>query len=227
MLKKTDNSFLIWDGESEINTEPISVIGSGFKHSSNMKTGDMIQTWILPNINPVLAVKTGEDSSVCGNCWRRPLLGNKCYVTVMQAPNQVFKTKDKLVELPDRSFSKGLRLGSWGDPNAVPSKIWQDLIPRFTFHTGYTSRWKHTENLKGIVQASCSSLSEKETAKNKGWKTFTALPVGHPIPDDPDMVKCPADQDGVTCENCRLCDGVTVHVWTYDHGVQWKQRKWE
>ena len=40
--------------------------------SSNRKTGNMAQVWILrQDINPVDAIATGDDESICGNCSHR------------------------------------------------------------------------------------------------------------------------------------------------------------
>jgi hypothetical protein len=61
----------------------------------NRKTGSMIQIWILrADVNPVEAVLTGADRSVCGACPLRSrdgLRGRGCYVQVQDAPAAVWR----------------------------------------------------------------------------------------------------------------------------------------
>ena len=48
---------------------PIIVVFTGFGGSSNLKTGDMVQSWImLELIDPVKAWQMHHDSAVCGSC---------------------------------------------------------------------------------------------------------------------------------------------------------------
>ena len=47
-MKKNNNGLILFKGRSLINDMPIVVIATGLKAvTSNKKTGDMIQTWIL------------------------------------------------------------------------------------------------------------------------------------------------------------------------------------
>ena len=129
------NTFEIWRGKSELDGEPIVLLASGFDSTSaNDKTGDMIQTWILhADVEPHVAVKTGQDGSVCGDCVLRGDGSGKdrpCYVTVFRAPLAVWRSwNDGNVERrsPEQVASilarddRDFRLGSYGDPAAVPS----------------------------------------------------------------------------------------------------------
>jgi hypothetical protein len=76
-------------------TEEIVVISTGFaRKSSNPKTGDMIQVWILlRHINPVRAIKLGKDWKICFDCGHRGKKGKSrtCYVRVANAPLGVWK----------------------------------------------------------------------------------------------------------------------------------------
>ena len=94
------NGYILWEGSSKLDGQPIVVIAT--MNSSNVKTGNMIQTWILrADINPVQAVNDGDDYSICGNCPHRKksYVDDKgvdqstrsCYVNVGQAPNSVYK----------------------------------------------------------------------------------------------------------------------------------------
>jgi hypothetical protein len=104
-MKKT-NGYIIYRGPSELDGEPIVVVATGFaKGSTNTKTGGgLIQTWILrDDIDPMVAANTGADSSICAQCQHRGVIitmpdgtllnkGRSCYVTLFQAPLNVFRT---------------------------------------------------------------------------------------------------------------------------------------
>jgi hypothetical protein len=77
--------YILYKGPSVLDGAPIVVIAT--MSTNNGKTGDMVQTWILrDDVSPLEATKTGQDSSVCGECPHRHYLGGACYVTVFQAP---------------------------------------------------------------------------------------------------------------------------------------------
>ena len=62
--------FVFYRGKSPIDGAPIVAIAT--LESKNGKTGDMVQTWILrEDISPLMAIKTGADRSICGNCVHR------------------------------------------------------------------------------------------------------------------------------------------------------------
>ena len=68
---------IIYQGPSLIDGKPIIAIAT--LNSRNGKTGEMIQTWIMrSDIEPHKAIKTGEDSSVCGDCPHRPENDGSC-----------------------------------------------------------------------------------------------------------------------------------------------------
>jgi hypothetical protein len=56
-----DNGLILFEDRK------IVCIATGLKQSSkNIKTGDMIQSWILSkNVSPEIAIKTGTDKNIC------------------------------------------------------------------------------------------------------------------------------------------------------------------
>ena len=89
MTKPT--GFTIYQGPSMIDGTPIVAIA--VLGSSNRKTGNMVQTYILrQDMRPVQAVQTGADVAICGDCKHRPSNGGACYVVVAQGPTVVYKT---------------------------------------------------------------------------------------------------------------------------------------
>jgi hypothetical protein len=101
-MAKQPLGFVIDRGNSPIDGQPYVVILT--LKSSNRKTGDMAQVFILrEDVNPVAAIATGDDVSICGSCpHRRKQVFNEktrkfewvrsCYVNPGQAPLSVWKT---------------------------------------------------------------------------------------------------------------------------------------
>ena len=133
------NAIKIWEGPSVLTGDPVMVIVTGLKtKSTNSKTDDMYQSWILrKDVPPHTAAKTGEDEAVCGMCPLRPFLkatrpahlSKSCYVKVFQAPLSTWKAnKDKPVTPVEQARkllgNKPFRFGAYGDPAAVPQEAW-------------------------------------------------------------------------------------------------------
>ena len=85
---------VLYDGPSKIDGAPIIAIACRITEASNNgKTGAMVQTFIMRrDIAPHIALKSGDDSSVCGDCPLRPIYKGptRCYVRVYQAPLSVW-----------------------------------------------------------------------------------------------------------------------------------------
>ena len=75
-LPKLPKGVVLYRGPSLLDGKPIVCIATGLRSpSGNPKTGPMVQTWIMrEDVAPHTAQKSGEDSSVCGDCALRPLL---------------------------------------------------------------------------------------------------------------------------------------------------------
>lgn len=213
------NGFILYEGPSLIDGAPIVVIVTGVERDSdNDKTGPMLQTWIIrSDVAPHVAVKDGRDVSVCGACVHR---GNKrkgrkrsCYVLVYQAPLQVYKAylagKYPRREARGLGVGRKVRLGAYGDPAAVPVKVWQDLTEGSITRTGYTHQWKAkrlvSPELMSLCQASIDSAEDLQQARSKGYGTFRVLRMAEtPVEGE---IRCPADLGLTDCATCGMCDG--------------------
>ena len=144
---------VLYDGPSQIDGAPIIAIACRITEASNNgKTGAMVQTFIMHrDIPPHIALKTGNDSSVCGDCPLRPIHKGdvRCYVRVYQAPLSVWDAYHRgRYAVPGVDFDAKLlaelfaglsfRIGSYGDPAAMPAKIWKTATRRVKNRTGYT-----------------------------------------------------------------------------------------
>lgn len=220
---------ILWQGKSRLDGERIAVVATGiFNKTQNAKTGDMIQTYIIRrDIKPMLARRMGEDFSICGDCKHREQ--STCYVNLCHGPNGVFNAlvdgsyrewQDDDIDLFRNRF---IRVGSYGDPAAVPYKIWENICSVAKGFTGYTHQWhnrKTDKRLKNICMASVDSIigynKEYMKAKAKGWRTFRVFA------DDKDAdvyqqrteteIVCPASKEAgvlTNCEKCNLCCGLS------------------
>jgi hypothetical protein len=204
--------------------------------SSNKKTGNMVQTYIIrKDVNPLEALKNGKDKAICGDCihrgrfiknektgkieWKRT-----CYVNVGQGVLQVYKSYIKGnypkynphkhdVRLLDKNGNKRMiRLGTYGDPAFVPLRVWEYFLPKFDGKTGYTHQWGKSwidPNFKNIVMASCDSKSNVNDSNAIGYRSFIVVPHDEKIAKINDMnaINCLSDSIGRKCEECGLCNG--------------------
>ena len=182
--------------------------------SSNRKTGNIDQLWVLADNGekPLDAAKSGADASVCGDCPHRQghgVLGD-CYLNLGHAARSVWQSaKDQESDLQGhRPWSRGLRLGAYGDPAMLDKDTVEALVAGYDFHTGYTHQWKHdwAAWAKDTCMASADSPEEALQAQSEGWRTFRVTYNGDQLPSE---VVCPATTHGVTCDTCRLCAGAS------------------
>lgn len=209
---------IAYEGPSLLNGEPIALILTF--GSQNRKTGTMIQSWIIPQSDPVST--PDADLSVCGDC---PLREAACYVLKFRAPNQIQKTylrggykylkREKL-------RNEILRIGSWGDPAAIPFEVWEKLLlltRNPTKYTGYTHQWRTCDpRFATICMASVETEEAMLEAQALGYKTFRVK--------DPTELKTPNETlclnttAGLTCKNCLLCNGQGTNVVVSAHGAR-------
>lgn len=213
--------YILYEGPSLLDDGPIVVIA--ITTSSNRKTGNMVQTYILrSDINPVEAVKSGIDKSICGNCIHRGKGGKdrSCYVNLGQGPLAVFKSY-KAGKYPKRSplhpevkaavSGRMVRMGTYGDPAAVSRLFWDAILATAAGWTGYTHQWRTRDDLKGLAMASCDTLADYEQATAAGWRTFRVRLETMPLQNR--EIACPASAEAgkrTTCDSCGLCRGAAT-----------------
>lgn len=214
------NGLILYRGPSLLDGAPIVVVATGLaKASANEKTGDMVQTWIMrDDVEPHAAVKTGDDASVCGQCPHRPALGGSCYVKTFQAPLSVFRAvgrggyavAEDLEAVADAGAGRMVRLGSYGDPAAVPVAVWEAFTSRAKGWTGYTHQWRTAPDaFKPLCMASADSEAEAVEARAAGWRTFRVRTADEAVTPKAEIV-CPASAEAgykTNCAACRACMG--------------------
>jgi hypothetical protein len=235
-MEYNENSLILYEGVSGLDgVTPIVCILTGLQSkSSNTKTGDMLQTWIMrQDIAPHEAVKQKLDNAVCGEC--KFSGGNGCYVQVYQAPNNIWKSykagRYRKFEAWDRVglHNRYMRFGSYGDPVAVPISIWQNLIPRVKGYTGYTHQAFNVGMEWDFLMGSADTDEERKELQSRGWRTFTTIESLEMMSKD--EIICPATKEGgnkAVCQTCRLCNGNKSKAKSINvvvHGANWVKNR--
>jgi hypothetical protein len=211
---------ILWSGPSQIDGAPIMLIAT--INSANVKTGSgLVQTWILrSDMSPLEAIHSGSDSSICGDCVLRGSIengrnvGRACYVLVHNAPRSIYAahTRGRYARLSLRGARQALsglhvRLGAYGDPAAVPVRVWDTLLADTAGHVGYTHQWRRFKAISRYTMASVESLKHATQAHARGFRTFrigAAKTRGESL--------CPASAEAgrkLTCDRCMACSGST------------------
>lgn len=215
--------FILYEGPSELGGGDIVCIA--VLNSSNEKTGNMVQVYIIPkDESPLDAVKNGTNRNACGNC---PLQGTAdasgkirnrvCYVNLGHGPRIVYGAyKRGVYPRYDRKLNecmlqgRRIRIGTYGDPAALPVELVEYLAAISGGWTGYSHQMfqvdrGHAERLSSLLMVSCHTPAQHAEARRRGWRSFVTIPEGGKTPEN--AVECPYYTHGVQCHDCRLCDG--------------------
>lgn len=212
-------SGIIYNGRSLLDNKPIVVIAT--YSNRNTKTGKVVQTYILrSDINPLEASKTGADFSICGDCTmrgepttdpkRKIAKGRRCYVNLGQGVLIVYKAFLRGVyptaKPRDIDRDRFVRVGTYGDPAAVPSWVWDELLAECETWTAYTHQkpWR-----PDIAMQSADSHKQAIAQWQQGNRTFRVIADLGEL-DRENEALCPASKEAgrrVQCTACKLCRG--------------------
>jgi hypothetical protein len=223
-MAKNRNTVEIYRGPSRIDGAQIVVLLSGLKakaDNANRKTGAMLQTYILrADMDPTSAVMAGADASICGGCTHRRRFDSErgkdvrtCYVNLGHGPRSVHLSWSRgniasveLASAAELARDRMVRLGTYGDPAAVPADIWRGLLAYASGWTGYTHQ-AASPKFRDVLewcQVSADILADAESARAAGVGSFRVLAIGEdPAPFE---TLCPS-LSGVQCIDCGACSG--------------------
>ena len=226
MARKT---IILYQGASLINGQPIVALAQS--DSTNSKTGNMIQTFILDaSVDPLEASRTGRDSSICGSCPHRGTPNNNdkgqatnrtCYVTLAHAPLGKYKaykkgvygtTTSTLKDIESFGSLQGVRLGTYGDPCAVPNDIWKALTSKALYSTAYTHA--AINPMPESIMTSTDNLKQSVDAWSRDERTFRVISHVDQLYKRREIL-CPASEEmgkRATCASCKLCGGSKVNA---------------
>ena len=99
-----------------------------------------------------------------------------------------------------------VRVGTYGDPAAIPGEVWDALLSQATTWTAYTHQkpWR-----PDIAMQSADTLDEAQEHWRAGRRTFRVL-TGLADLDPVNEALCPASKEAgrrVQCATCKLCKG--------------------
>lgn len=210
---------IFYDGPSLLDRSQ-QIIGILTFKSGNIKTGNLIQSWILnKNLHPVEALHQGKTNAICGNC---PLQGDHgegrgCYVTLGHAPSGIHGGLSREIYPLFRpgmlSHHRGFRFGAYGDPTAIPLSAWKPILKTLSpvvNRPGYTHQWMQPrfKHWSKYLMASTHSLEQNKAAHSRGWRTFRTITSINDLA--PNEILCPASPEAgnkATCETCGACNG--------------------
>ena len=228
---------LTFNRPSEINGAPIGTLLQ--VGSNNQKTGYSLQTVYFPTAKPTLAITTGSDAAVCGDCKCRPIVGGWCYLNHMQLNQQYQKFMrggyprwDELSKFERRHVNRLRevfisRLGKWGDPASDKSVI--PFMTEYGRCLGYTHQWDKPQHqdLQPVCMASVDDPLEYGRANDMGWRTFRTKLESDPLL--PNEIICPYPK--VQCVDCGMCDGkdsrFRKNIAVNAHGVRYKVSRYK
>lgn len=226
MKKINRNGVVIYQGNKFV------CIATGLiRASENKKTGPMVQIFIIrSDVNPLEAVRTGKDATVCFNCKHR---GVSCYVDLSKSVSSVYecfvngnypyilKNPEALKNQDDIDYylqnglwnifkGKKVRFGAYGDPVRIPFPIVEKIASLASKHTGYTHQWANGafDAYKKYFMASVDTPVEYLKAKSAGWRTFRVTPDWYA--KYANEKACLAAKSGKTCYECLLCGGTST-----------------
>jgi hypothetical protein len=217
---------ILYEGPTAIDGRPIVVIANRIVvASTNAKTGDMVQTFIIPaDVDPMTALRTGQDAAVCGDCRHRPANDGSCYVNVGRSVASVYGafTRARYARpgidydpaiIPALFAGLTFRIGTYGDPFAAPFQVWRAATVNAAGINGYSHQWRRPEAqaFRLLCMASVDSESEAREAQAMGWRTFRVRAKdGAKLAGE---VTCPASKEAghkTSCAECKACGGVSA-----------------
>lgn len=241
-MSKLSQGYELWRGPSHYDKSDVVVLATGFSNpSTNVKTGGMIQVYILTTeSDPVKASKALADSGNCGDCKHRHSTGGACYVNLGHGPLAVFKAwkAGKYPKADARALKamsqRRVRLGAYGDLAALPLAGLKAVLANIGKHTGYSHGWqsakgKRLELLQAYTLASVDSEVEQLQANAQGWGTFRVMPKGtaSPVTTTLRHVQCLNITHNLQCIDCLLCSGTVtgsrINIFIGAHGSRAKR----
>lgn len=197
--------------------------------SSNRKTGDMIQTYLLDR-----ETLTSEPSVFGAKCSACPMV-NKCYVSRdkmsvrsalarLLGEERTSYAHATLADVLPLLRGRKVRLGTYGDPSALPLADLKAIVNSAQGHTGYTHFWREIDTeYSAYLMASVEDSSAELLAQGLGYRSFRVITQETTERDVSSVaVECLNSSVGLTCADCLLCSGTSgrgrkVSIWIDEH----------
>jgi hypothetical protein len=200
--------------------------------STNSKTGDGVQVWIMP----MSWVERGkeamsDDEASCMDCVHSKRVNATCYVrkgmsdmglkSKVSSLNKAYQSGDIVIRDADEIASnevdkcrgKFVRFGAYGEPVLLGQDNVKAIADVARNYTGYTHQW-HVDKYGWASRYFMASVENEllmRKANGRGWRTFRVR--GKHDDKFNDEVMCPASKESgrrVTCDKCGLCKGQSI-----------------
>lgn len=197
--------------------------------STNRKTGDMVQTYLLDR-----DTLTSEPKVFGAKCSACPMV-NKCYVsrdkmsvrralTKLLGDERTSYAHAALADVLPLLSGRKVRLGTYGDPSALPLSDLKAVVNSAQGHTGYTHFWREIDtDYSRYLMASVEDSSAELLAQGLGYRTFRVITKETTERAVSSVaVECLNSSAGLTCAECLLCSGTEgkgrrVSIWIDEH----------
>jgi len=207
--------------------------------STNSKTGDGVQIWILPS-DWVVRGKDAmhDDEASCLDCPHSKRANRTCYVrkgnAEMGLKSKVASlhkayTLGKLEILPmssamdevSKCAGKFVRFGAYGEPVLLGESVVSAIASASSNWTGYTHQWRNPQYswANKYFMASVETTALRDVSHRLGWRSFHVIintdkqSTNHVVQmHDKVEVVCPASKEAgykTTCNKCGLCKGTS------------------
>jgi hypothetical protein len=121
----------------------------------------------------------------------------------------VYPAADNVADRVDLGAGRVVRIGTYGDPAAVPSWIWDQLIRRCESHLAYS----HQSGFRpDIAMQSADTQAQAVAHWTEGRRTFRVITTLNDLVKGKEIL-CPASKEAgrrVQCNACKLCGGTSV-----------------
>jgi hypothetical protein len=194
--------------------------------STNSKTGDSIQIFMLP-LEWIIGGKVlQDDTKVCFDCVHSQSKEKSCYVRkgfsnmgLISKVKSLHKKLDGITEYTDKveldilklCKDKVVRFGAYGEPVLLGEELTYLITNVSLGWLAYTHQWMKPE-FKWASKYFMASVENRfyNTLANKlGFRTFY---VTEDVETIQNSVKCPASKEmgkKTNCNTCLLCSGTT------------------
>lgn len=231
--KSPPRGYVIYDGPSMLTGDRIVCVAT--LHSTNRKTGNMVQTWILlADMDPIAGSRTGADRAICGDCPSRGVArpgatsglaaDRACYVDLGRAPLGIWNAwrRGRYPRAIDAGFGyasdheaiaavgrgRKVRLGAYGDPAAVPGYVNESLISEAAGHTAYSHQSAWEGRGAGFLPEAMMVSADSLSAASEAWaRSWRTFRVVGSVGE---LVRgreilCPASEEAGKRTQCASC----------------------
>lgn len=230
---------IIYQGPSLYDGREIAVVAACLDgRSSNMKTGPMVQLYVVPyDRNPIEAIRHGDDHSTCGNC---PIKSG-CYThsgNSINGMNAVWSAlqrglygrKPASKAEQKRAFrNRYVRFGAYGNCSAAPFEAYQTILAVAAGITCYIHDWQTADpRWSAVSMASVETVADMEIANSMGYATFRVVRDAKTDRVSSEKI-CAYEKSGnvLPCIACMKCDGQHGNIIVSAHGSGKKRFNWE